>query len=117
GGGANVYVSTYLGSSPYTYSWSNSAATEDISGVQPGVYSVLVTGGNGCKSVLTVPVNEQIPLGLSVCAVTVDSITQTNKVIWEMYTRTDIESFNVYRESSQAGLYYLVGNVDADSLH
>ena len=78
---------------------------------------MLVTGANGCKSVLTTTIEESIPAGLSVCAVTVDSITQTNKVIWEMYSRTDIESFNIYRESSQAGLYYLIGNVDADSLH
>lgn len=117
GGGANVYVSTYLGSSPYSYNWNNGASSEDLTGVQPGLYSLLITGANGCKSILTADITEQTPLGLSVCAVTVDSITQTNKVIWEMYSRTDIESFNIYRESSQAGLYYLVGNVDADSLH
>jgi PKD repeat protein len=115
--GANVYVSTYLGTAPYMYNWNNAATTQDLTNVQPGFYSLMVTGGNGCKSILTVNVNEQIPQGLSICAVTVDSITQTNKVIWEMYSRTDIESFNIYRESSQAGLYYLVGNVDADSLH
>jgi PKD repeat protein len=117
GNGADVYTSTYLGSSPYIYNWNNGASTPDLTNVAPGFYSLLVTGANGCKSILTVDVNEQIPQGLSICAVTVDSITQTNKVIWEMYSRTDIESFNIYRESSQAGLYYLVGNVDADSLH
>ncbi|HEY1037962.1 MAG TPA: PKD domain-containing protein [Bacteroidia bacterium] len=117
GGGANVYASTYLGSSPYTYNWNNGASTQDLTGVQPGFYSLLVRGANGCKSILTVDINEQTPEGLSICAVTVDSVTQTNRVIWEMYSRTDIESFNIYRESSQAGLYYLVGNVDADSLH
>jgi PKD repeat protein len=115
--GANVYVSTYLGASPYIYHWNNNATTQDLTNVQPGFYSLQVTGSNGCRSILTVNVNEQIPQGLSICAVTVDSITQTNKVIWEMYSRSDIESFNIYRESSQAGLYYLVGNVDADSLH
>lgn len=116
-GGASVYISTYLGSSPYTYLWSNGATTQDISNVQPGFYYVTVRGANGCKSVLTTTIDESTPNGLNICAVTVDSLINTNKVVWEMYNRTDIESFNIYRESSQAGLYFLVGNVDADSLH
>ncbi|MBK6833023.1 MAG: PKD domain-containing protein [Bacteroidetes bacterium] len=116
-GGASVYISTYLGSSPYTYLWSNGATTQDITNVQPGFYYVTVRGANGCKSVLTTTIDESTPNGLNICAVTVDSLINTNKVIWEMYNRTDIESFNIYRESSQAGLYFLVGNVDADSLH
>ena len=116
-GGANVFVSTYLGSSPYTYTWSNSLTTEDLTNVQPGFYSVIVRGANGCKSVLTANINESVPEALGICAVTVDSLINTNKVIWEMNSRTDIESFNIYRESSQSGLYFLVGNVDADSLH
>ncbi len=82
GGGANVYVSTYLGSTPYTYIWNNGATTADLTGVQPGLYSLLITGANGCKSILTADITQQTPQGLSICAVTVDSITQTNKVIW-----------------------------------
>jgi hypothetical protein len=116
-GGASVYISTYLGASPYSYLWSNGATTQDITNVQPGFYYVTVRGANGCKSVLTTTIDESTPNGLNICAVTVDSLINTNKVIWEMYSRTDIESFNIYRESSQAGLYFLVGNVDADSLH
>lgn len=115
--GANVNVSIYLGATPYTYNWSNGANTQDLTNVQPGFYSLLVTGANGCKSVLTATISESVPEGLSICAVTVDSLINTNKVVWEMYNRTDIESFNIYRESSQSGLYYLVANVDADSLH
>ncbi len=117
GGGANVYVSTYLGTSPYTYHWSNNILTEDLVNVQPGFYSLQVKGNNNCKAMLTVNINEQIPAPLSICAITVDTTTQTNRVIWEKGSRTDISSFNVYRESSQSGLYYYVGNVDVDSLH
>lgn len=36
------------GTPPYTFSWSNSATTEDINNVLPGSYSVTVTDGNGC---------------------------------------------------------------------
>lgn len=38
---------------PYTYNWSPSANTEDISNVPPGNYSVTVTGANGCSSTAT----------------------------------------------------------------
>jgi hypothetical protein len=37
------------GVSPYTYAWSNGAIIEDINGLSPGNYSVVVTDQNGCK--------------------------------------------------------------------
>ena len=37
------------GTSPYRYLWSNSATSEDLSGVSTGYYSVVVTDANGCK--------------------------------------------------------------------
>ena len=117
GGGANVYVSSYLGSKPYTYNWSNSANTKNLIKVQPGFYALLVKGSDNCKAVLTVNINAQIPDPISICAITVDTSTNTNVVIWEKGARTDINSFNIYRESSQSGLFYHIGNVKVDSLH
>lgn len=37
------------GTSPYTYAWSNSMATQDISSLTPGTYNVNITDNNGCK--------------------------------------------------------------------
>jgi subtilisin-like proprotein convertase family protein len=37
-------------SSGYTYDWSNGASTQDITGLVPGTYSVLITSAEGCDT-------------------------------------------------------------------
>ncbi|MDG2227212.1 MAG: T9SS type A sorting domain-containing protein, partial [Flavobacteriales bacterium] len=39
-----------------------------------------------------------------------------NLVVWEPVQTTGVDYYNVYKESSQSGLYYLIGATDADSL-
>lgn len=119
GGGASVYI-TAMGTGTLTYSWTNGTSaysTADIINVPAGSYSLTVTGGAGCVASRVVDILAASPEGNPVCLVTVDTTTFTNKVVWEPVTQTDVESYNIYRESSYAGHYYLVGNVDADSLH
>jgi large repetitive protein len=41
-------ATTFGGSYPYTYQWSNGATDSLVSGLNPGMYYVTLTGANGC---------------------------------------------------------------------
>lgn len=43
-----IDLSVSGGISPYTYSWSNSALTQDISGISSGIYTVTITDSINC---------------------------------------------------------------------
>jgi len=53
GTAANGSIATAVagGTSPYTYLWSNSLITANVSGLATGTYTVTVTDANGCKAV------------------------------------------------------------------
>lgn len=46
----SIDVTVNGGVGGYTFLWSNGMTTEDVSGLAPGVYSVIVTDGNGCAA-------------------------------------------------------------------
>ena len=48
--GGSIDLSVSGGSPGYTYMWSNSEITQDISGLSAGVYTVTVTDDNGCTA-------------------------------------------------------------------
>lgn len=51
-----IDLSIISGSSPYNYSWSNGATTEDISDLSEGDYTVTITDANGCVKTTTATV-------------------------------------------------------------
>ncbi|MFI5204380.1 MAG: T9SS type A sorting domain-containing protein, partial [Flavobacteriales bacterium] len=116
GGGSTIDISVYFAGANPTYNWSNGPTTEDITVTQEGTYIVTVTDGFGCQAFEIYEIDNAAPAPVNICMVSVDSVYNTNKVVWEKPFSTDIEYFKVYRESSQAGLYYHVGNIHYDSL-
>ncbi|MBW8050232.1 MAG: T9SS type A sorting domain-containing protein [Cytophagales bacterium] len=46
------------GNAPYNFIWSNGATTEDISGLDTGIYTVIVTDNNGCLVTESATIND-----------------------------------------------------------
>ncbi len=69
GGGATASGSG--GTTPYSYSWSNGATTQSITGVASGSYTVTVTDANGCTATSSVSISSAPNPSVSIA---VDSI-------------------------------------------
>jgi gliding motility-associated-like protein len=61
------------GTSVYTYSWSNGAATQDITSLVSGTYSVTVADNNGCTDTMSIILTQPVALSVGV-----DSISNYN---------------------------------------
>ena len=59
---------TPSGPSTYTYTWSNSATTQDLAGVAAGVYSVTVRDANGCTATASYTLTQPTALSLNTTA-------------------------------------------------
>lgn len=53
-------------SPPYTYLWSNTATTQDLTGVPAGTYTVTATDFNGCTTSMTIDLFEPPAYSLSI---------------------------------------------------
>ncbi|MFT4600633.1 MAG: hypothetical protein ACI857_000809, partial [Arenicella sp.] len=94
-----------------TYAWSNGGNTEDQSAIGAGQYHITVEDINGCSGVLAVELPAVLPTAIEICIVGVDTSTNTNLVVWEKPITDEIAYFNVYRESSIAGMFQLVDSL------
>ncbi len=70
GGTGAIYISVNGGTAPFSYLWSNSATTQDITGLVAGTYNVAVLDANGCNASVGATITQPIALFLNVASYT-----------------------------------------------
>lgn len=95
------------------YLWNTGDTSASINVNQSGNYYVTATFSVGCQSTSTpFNLNATGAINPGICMVSVDSLSNSNLIIWEVPVVNNIDSFLVYRESPQANVYEKIGAVD-----
>lgn len=132
GNNGAVNINVTGGSPAYSYSWSNSAVTEDISGLGAGTYTVTVTDNNGCTATATYtlvsvglantdaasvvklfpnPATNAVQLQISLAQsddLTVQLADVTGKLVMEQYLgEISDKTFTLNLSTIASGVYYI----------
>jgi len=97
---------------PYNYIWSNGGTTSSINIITSGIYHVTVTDSTGCLYIGSINILDTLPNlnPQSYCIVTVDTTTNKNMLIWDKTNNVGTASYNIYKETTFAGVYALLAN-------
>ncbi len=105
-----ILITAAGGTPPYTYLWSNSATTQNVSGLGAGNYAVTVTDASGCKGDNNATIATALPPGMPICMVTVNPITSYNTITWDSVNPNRISEYLIYRQTTTPGVYTVIGH-------
>ncbi len=111
------------GTPPYTYKWTfagppsvsyttqtvNHCLTHPIDSAHYIYFEAWDGAGNMLQWPLFTPPIAFSPI--TICMVTVDSTLGKNLIIWDQTTDPTVISYNIYKETTSAGIYAVIGNV------
>ncbi len=115
-----ILISVAGGTGSYTYNWKkdavNVSTSKNLTGVGPGDYNIAVSDGSGCRTFAAATIPAELPPTPQICLVTVDSVTRKTQIAWNKTAGAGIVSYNIYRETSSAGVFDLIATRSYDSL-
>ena len=68
----SINLSVSGGNTPFTYAWSNGASTQDISSLLAGTYTVTITEGGGCDTIVSYDIIQPAALTGSIVPTNLD---------------------------------------------
>jgi hypothetical protein len=121
GNGGSISLTVSGGTTAYSYTWSNTATSQNVSSLTAGTYSVTVTDANSCSTTGSWTISE--PPALSMNGVTVPTCYSTNNGAINVTYQGGSSPYtylwsNSYTTASISGLYagtYTVTVTDAHS--
>ncbi len=103
-------IKLYTASSYNTFNWSTGATMPFIYVTQSGSYILTVTDANGCSAISNpYTLNTSYLSTQSICMVGVDVVSGKNMVVWNKPVSNVIDSFYIYRETTSADVYAIIG--------
>lgn len=108
GNNGSIDLTVTDGTPGYTYLWSNSNSTQDLSGLNAGTYNCIVTDTNGCSDsvsiLITDPVTPVVTLGSLQATICVDdaSLTLTGSPVGGVFSGPGV-SGNTFSPLLQSG--------------
>jgi hypothetical protein len=118
----SVTVSVTGGTSPYKYSWSNGAQTQNLTGVSAGVYQVSVADAGGCVLTKEIKIDSVAPLTCSIKSLSqppacnssgnVVATDITNATYQWQLTSSD-RSWSIQSGAAADSVIYSAGNINS----